>query len=94
MVQTAHAPRDRSSGNGFGCLFRPTASRIIRGQGLLCCKAKWAVQWAPVANGTPAKDKTWAPEEIDANHASVRDGGGLRRLTVAREADGVWTIIR
>ncbi|MCY2991486.1 MAG: hypothetical protein NTY19_26965 [Planctomycetota bacterium] len=56
------------------------------------CKAKWAVQFCPVANGTPSTDKTWASEEIDATRASVRDGGSLSRLTVSREADGVWTI--
>ena len=56
------------------------------------CKAKWAVQWGKVANGVPAKDKTWAPEEIDASHASVRDGGGLSHLTITRESDGAWTI--
>jgi hypothetical protein len=56
------------------------------------CKANWAVQWAKVANGTPANEKTWASEEIDASHASVRDGGGLCRLTVCREADGAWSI--
>jgi hypothetical protein len=56
------------------------------------CKAKWAVQWAGVAQGSPAKDKTWAPEEIDATHASVRDGGGLSRLTLTREADGTWSL--
>ncbi|HEY7154312.1 MAG TPA: hypothetical protein VH575_10180 [Gemmataceae bacterium] len=55
-------------------------------------KAKWAVQWAKVANSTPAKDKTWAREEIDATHASVRNGGGLSRLTLTREADGTWSI--
>jgi hypothetical protein len=55
-------------------------------------KAKWAVQWGKVANGTPAKDRTWAPEDIDATHPSVRNGGGLSRLTIAREADGTWTI--
>ncbi len=55
-------------------------------------KATWAVQWANVANGTPPKDKTWAPAEIDATHASVRDGGGLSRLTITRESDGAWTI--
>jgi hypothetical protein len=54
-------------------------------------KAKWAVQWGKVANGTPAKEKTWAREEIDATHASVRNGGGLSRLTVARDADGSWS---
>lgn len=67
-----------------------------RGSGYLVevhrCRAKWAVQWAPVANGAPPKDKTWAPEDIDATHASVRDGGGLSRLTVSREADGVWSL--
>ena len=56
------------------------------------CKATWAVQWGKVASGTPPKDKTWAAEEIDATHASVRDGGGLSRLTITREADGAWTI--
>jgi hypothetical protein len=56
------------------------------------CKAKWAVQWGRVAGGTPAKDMTWAPEDIDASHASVRDGGGLSRLTVERQPDGTWTV--
>jgi hypothetical protein len=55
-------------------------------------RAKWAVQWARVADGTPARDKTWAAEEIDATHASVRNGGGLSRLRITREPDGVWSI--
>jgi hypothetical protein len=55
-------------------------------------KAKWAVQWAKVADHTPAKDKTWASEDIDATHPSVRSGGGLSRLTITREADGSWSI--
>jgi hypothetical protein len=55
-------------------------------------KATWAVQWGRVANGTPLKDKTWAPVEIDASHAAVRDGGGLSRLTVTREPDGAWIV--
>jgi hypothetical protein len=55
-------------------------------------KAKWAVQWARVANGTAPKDRTWASEEVDATQASVHSGAGLRRLTVAREADGAWSI--
>jgi cyclophilin family peptidyl-prolyl cis-trans isomerase len=56
------------------------------------CKAKWAVQWGRVANEKLPKDRTWAPEEIDATHASVRDGGGLSRLTLTRDVDGVWSI--
>lgn len=56
------------------------------------CRATWAVQWARVAGGEPAKDKTWAREEIDATHASVRDGGGLSRVAVTREADGGWSV--
>jgi len=56
------------------------------------CKAKWAVQWAKVANNTPAKDKIWASEEIDATHSSLRNGGGLSHLTLCREADGTWSI--
>jgi hypothetical protein len=56
------------------------------------CKATWAVQWAKVANGAPPRDKTWAPEEIDASHASIRDGGGLSHLTITRESDGAWTV--
>jgi hypothetical protein len=56
------------------------------------CKAKWAVQWGRVANGTPAKDKTWAPEEIDASRLSIRNGGGLSHLTITRDADGVWSL--
>jgi hypothetical protein len=55
-------------------------------------KAKWAVQWAKVAAGTAAKDKTWASEEIDATHESVRKGGGLSRLNITRDGDGVWSI--
>jgi hypothetical protein len=56
------------------------------------CKAKWAVQWGKVAGNTPARDTTWASEEIDASHASVRTGGGLSRLTITREADASWSI--
>jgi hypothetical protein len=56
------------------------------------CKAKWAVQWGRVAGGTPARDRTWAAEDIDASHAAVRDGGGLSHLTITREADGTWSI--
>lgn len=55
-------------------------------------KATWAVQWGKAAGGAPAGDKHWAPEEIDATHASVRDGGGLTRLTITRESDATWTI--
>ncbi len=55
-------------------------------------KARWAVQWARVAKAAPAHDKTWSAEEIDASHASVRDGGGLCRLTITRESAGAWTI--
>ncbi len=55
-------------------------------------RARWAVQWARVSGGTPAKNKTWAPEDIDATHRSVRDGGGLSRLTITRAADGAWSI--
>ena len=55
-------------------------------------KAKWAVQWAKVTDHAPTKDKTWASEEIDATHQSIRKGGGLSRLTITREADGVWSI--
>ncbi len=55
-------------------------------------KAKWAVQWGKVADGAPAKEKTWAPEEIDATRPSVHDGGGLGRLTLTREGDGSWTL--
>ncbi|HEY2253411.1 MAG TPA: hypothetical protein VGH74_20195, partial [Planctomycetaceae bacterium] len=55
-------------------------------------KATWAVQWARVVNGTPPNEKTWATEEIDATHASVRDGGGLSRLVVSRDSGGAWRI--
>jgi hypothetical protein len=56
------------------------------------CKARWAVQWAKVARGTPDKNRTWAPEEVDATHAAVRDGGGLSRVSVTRDGDGTWSI--
>ncbi len=55
-------------------------------------KAKWAVQWAKVANGTDPKDRIWASEEIDATHPSVRDGGGLCHLTIDRDSTGSWSI--
>jgi hypothetical protein len=55
-------------------------------------KANWAVQWGKVTGGVPAKDKTWAAEDVDATHRSVRDGGGLCRVTVTRDSDGSWTI--
>jgi hypothetical protein len=55
-------------------------------------RARWAVQWARGSGGTPPKDKNWAAEEIDASHKSVRDGGGLARLTVTREHDGSWCL--
>jgi hypothetical protein len=51
------------------------------------------VQWARVAGGTPPKEKTWAAEEIDASRKALRDGGGLGRLTITREADGSWRIV-
>jgi hypothetical protein len=56
------------------------------------CKANWAVQWGRVAAGVPRNDRTPALVEIDARQAAVRDGGGLRRLTVTREPDGTWTV--
>jgi hypothetical protein len=56
------------------------------------CQATWAVQWAKVVSNMLPKDKTWASSEIDATHASVRDGGGLSRLTITRESDGTWSI--
>jgi len=55
-------------------------------------KARWAVQWARVVGGKPEKDHTWAAEEIDATHKAVRDGGGLCRLDVERDAAGGWTV--
>ncbi len=55
-------------------------------------KAKWAVQWGKAIKSIPARDKTWAREDIDASHASVRDGGGLSRLTITRDSDGSWRI--
>lgn len=56
------------------------------------CKAAWAVQWAKVAKGIPDKDKTWAREKIDATHRSIRDGGGLSRVVITRDPDGLWSI--
>jgi hypothetical protein len=54
-------------------------------------KANWAVQWSRVVAGIPVKDARWAPTEIDATHKSIRDGGGLSRVTIARAAAGDWT---
>lgn len=55
-------------------------------------KANWAVQWGKVAKGAPAREKVWAPVEVDASHKAVRDGGGLCRVTITRESDGAWTV--
>jgi hypothetical protein len=55
-------------------------------------KAKWAVQWGKVVKSALPRSTTWAAEDIDASHASVRNGGGLSRLTITREADASWTI--
>src|SRR5947209_1120660 len=49
-------------------------------------RAKWAVQWAKVADGKPAKDHAWAATEIDASRKAVRDGGGLCRAEIVRDA--------
>lgn len=56
------------------------------------CKATWAVQWAKVSQRKFPRDKNWAPVEIDGTHRAVRDGGGMSRLTITREAGGNWTI--
>jgi hypothetical protein len=55
-------------------------------------KAKWAVQWAKVADGRPAKGHTWATEDVDATLKAVRDGGGLSRLDIERDEAGTWTV--
>lgn len=55
-------------------------------------KARWAVQWAKVVDRVLPKDTVWATEEIDATNPSVRDGGGLIRLRITRDAGGHWMI--
>ncbi len=55
-------------------------------------RANWAVQWTLVTHRVPAEKKTWADTEIDAQRPSVRDGGGLGRLTITRAAGGDWRI--
>jgi hypothetical protein len=54
------------------------------------CKATWAVQWGKVVNHAIPKDSIWASTEIDATHASIRDGGGLSHLQITRDSDGTW----
>ena len=56
------------------------------------CRANWAVQWGKAANHSPPKEMNWAPSEIDATQSAARDGGGLCRLSVTRDADGSWSI--
>ena len=56
------------------------------------CKANWAVQWGKVDDGKPLPGNVWAPVEIDATQAAVRDGGGLGRVVITREAGGAWTM--
>jgi hypothetical protein len=55
-------------------------------------KANWAVQWARVADSKLPKETVWAPMEIDGSHPSVRDGGGLIRVNISRDAGGHWMI--
>jgi len=55
-------------------------------------KANWAVQWATVTNNRPPHDKKWAAAAIDGTQASIRDGGGMERLTLTRDIDGNWTL--
>jgi hypothetical protein len=54
-------------------------------------KGKWAVQYAPVANSTVPKDKSWAQEDVDTMQPSIRDGGGMQTLVVTRDDQGNWT---
>lgn len=56
------------------------------------CKTTWAIQWGRVADGKPSGNNVWAPIEIDATQAAVRDGGGLGTVTITREAGGTWTM--
>jgi hypothetical protein len=55
-------------------------------------KAKWAVQWAPVEEYEAPKNKRWAATDIDCTRKAVRDGGGMMRIVVTRDADANWTI--
>jgi hypothetical protein len=54
-------------------------------------KANWGVQWAPVQNNKVPDNKNWAPAVIDTTQAAIRDGGGMQRVTVARDINGNWT---
>ncbi|MBS0205778.1 MAG: hypothetical protein JSS49_22990 [Planctomycetes bacterium] len=55
-------------------------------------KANWAVQRATVADHKVPPETIWAPLEIDGTHAAVRDGGGLIRVKISRDASGNWMI--
>jgi hypothetical protein len=57
------------------------------------CTAAWAVQWGKVVDGKPVGNNVWAPAEIDATRPSVRDGGGLHRVTITRQQGGDWAVV-
>jgi hypothetical protein len=56
------------------------------------CKETWAAQWGKAEGGKRPSQMTWAGSPIDATRKSVRDGGGLSRLVITREAGGAWTM--
>lgn len=55
-------------------------------------RARWAVQWGRAVKGQPPREMTWAARDIDATWRSIRDGGGLTRVTLSRDSDGTWTL--
>ncbi|MDR1191645.1 MAG: hypothetical protein LBK60_08305 [Verrucomicrobiales bacterium] len=53
-------------------------------------KAKWGVQWDVVNKFGFNAQKHWANSDLDTTQTAVVDGGGLRKFTITRDADGNW----
>jgi Glycosyl hydrolases family 16 len=53
--------------------------------------ATWAAQWGKVTKYVCSDPMTWASSSMDTTQPAVLDGGGLRTLTITRDAQGHWT---
>lgn len=52
--------------------------------------ATWGAQWAKITNYEFPAQTNWASAAIDTTQTAVVDGGGLKKFTVTRKADGTW----
>jgi len=54
-------------------------------------KGDWSVQWAKATHLTFNESRRWIGKGIDTTQKSVVDGGGLKKFTITRDAEGNWT---